>query len=261
MRLEIDEHAWKRGFEDGEQGLPLRSCPYAVGTTESWSRHSGYIQGKAARNGYAATRPTSLPREKCATAAEPCAVPLRSKAQGSAADDPGQGGVNIARRSGVKVRRRLTLIAVAAGVALVAAAVIGARAATAEVLQDAQGVPPRYIDRDYRPVLPPPVYYRPDPGYAASARPGTPVAVYVHRVTAHARVHGQGTFEANRWRARTEAIEKWRAHVTRMYGPGYSRWWFARDKSIICDGGAYAARCEVSALPVRAPWAWGSPPY
>ena len=108
MRLEIDGHAWNQGFYDGEQGRPPRSCPYDVGTTESWSWSSGYIEGKAARNGYTATGPTCQIRKKSAPAAEPCAVPLRSTAPGSAAQEHRKKGVNIARRSGVKVRRRLT---------------------------------------------------------------------------------------------------------------------------------------------------------
>ena len=50
-----DQQAWIRGFEDGEQGKPLRADPYAAGTTASWSWSSGYIEGKAARHGYAVT--------------------------------------------------------------------------------------------------------------------------------------------------------------------------------------------------------------
>lgn len=57
MRLKIEEQAWNRGFWDGEAGEPLVSCPFAVGTTESWSWSSGYIEGKAFRNGFKATRP------------------------------------------------------------------------------------------------------------------------------------------------------------------------------------------------------------
>ena len=52
MRLSLDDHAWTRGFHDGEAGKPLRTCPYAVGTTERWSWSSSYIEGHAARNGY-----------------------------------------------------------------------------------------------------------------------------------------------------------------------------------------------------------------
>ena len=106
--MAMDEHAWNRGFDDGEQGKPLRPCPYPRGTTESWSWSSGYIEGQAARNGFAATRPIQRQAKKCATAAEPSAGPLRVPAPGSAAEDPGHGGVKIARRSGVKIRRRLT---------------------------------------------------------------------------------------------------------------------------------------------------------
>ena len=51
MRVEIDGQAWDKGFEDGEQGGSLFLCPYKPGTTESLSWVSGYIEGKAARNG------------------------------------------------------------------------------------------------------------------------------------------------------------------------------------------------------------------
>ena len=61
MRLKLDTQAWTRGFADGEQGKPLRPCPYTSDTTQSWSWVSGYIEGKAARSGYSASRPTSQP--------------------------------------------------------------------------------------------------------------------------------------------------------------------------------------------------------
>ena len=116
MRLTIDGNAWNRGFWDGEQGLPLRSCPYASGTTEGLAWSSGYIEGKAARHGYKATRPSS-PRGEAAVVTEPSAAPLRVAAPVSvttaANDDPRQNlrdetpaenrpgqGVNIALRSG-----------------------------------------------------------------------------------------------------------------------------------------------------------------
>ena len=92
MRIEIDGQAWDKGFEDGEQGVPLCPCPYALGTTESLSWVSGYIEGKAARKGCSANR------QKARSAAEPYAVPLRFTAPGSAAELPPEGGVNIGRR-------------------------------------------------------------------------------------------------------------------------------------------------------------------
>ena len=96
MRIEIDGQAWDKGFEDGEPGEPLRSCPYASGSTQSWSWVSGYIEGKAARNGCSAASPAL---DKIArSAAAPYAVPLRSTALGSAAELPPEGGVNIGRR-------------------------------------------------------------------------------------------------------------------------------------------------------------------
>ena len=62
MRLSLNADDWDRGFQDGEQEKPLGSCPYAPRTTESWSWVSGYIEGKAARNGYSAARPDEPPR-------------------------------------------------------------------------------------------------------------------------------------------------------------------------------------------------------
>ena len=86
-KMRMSEADWHRGFNDGERGLPRRTCPYAVGSTEHWSWSSGDIEGKAARHGYAASRPATLP-EKDAPAAEPCAVALRFTAHGSAAEHP-----------------------------------------------------------------------------------------------------------------------------------------------------------------------------
>ena len=108
MRLSIDIHAWTRGFHDGEAGKAMRACPLAVGTSERWSWSSGYIEGQAARNGYSASRPIESPLKKDASAAEPCAGPLRVPAPVSAADRVRMEGVKIACRRGVKVRRRLT---------------------------------------------------------------------------------------------------------------------------------------------------------
>jgi hypothetical protein len=60
----------------------LDSSPYAPGTSSSLSWSSGYIEGKAFRNGFIATPPGSrVPLRKNALAAEPCAVPLRSTPQ------------------------------------------------------------------------------------------------------------------------------------------------------------------------------------
>ena len=96
MRIEIEGQVWDKGFEDGEQGKALLSCPYTTGTTESLSWVSGYIEGKAARNGCSAASPAL---DKIArSAAAPYAVPLRSTAPGPAADVPIVGGVKIGRR-------------------------------------------------------------------------------------------------------------------------------------------------------------------
>jgi ribosome modulation factor len=93
MRIVINEQAWNRGFWDGDSGKPSHACPCAVDADERLSWLSGYIEGKAFRNGYIATPPGScVPLRKNALAAEPCAVPLRSTAPGSAAQDPAQMG-------------------------------------------------------------------------------------------------------------------------------------------------------------------------
>jgi hypothetical protein len=86
MRIHIDGQAWDRGFWDGAAGKPLNSSFYAPGTSASLSWSSGYIEGKAFRNGFIATPPGScVPLRKNALAAEPCAVPLRATAPGAAA--------------------------------------------------------------------------------------------------------------------------------------------------------------------------------
>jgi hypothetical protein len=49
--------AWEEGFSAGENTarIPLR-CPYPAGTTQAWSRHSGYVEGDAKRQGYSYSR-------------------------------------------------------------------------------------------------------------------------------------------------------------------------------------------------------------
>ena len=96
MRIEIDERAWSRGFWDGDSGKPSNACPYAINADECLSWVSGYIEGKAFRNGYSATPPGSrVPLRKKALAAEPYAVPLRSTAAGSAAKPAGKVGSKL----------------------------------------------------------------------------------------------------------------------------------------------------------------------
>lgn len=55
--LKHDPKAWEEGFKAGESGvrIPLR-CPYAAGTTQAWSRHSGHVEGDAKRQGYSYSR-------------------------------------------------------------------------------------------------------------------------------------------------------------------------------------------------------------
>ena len=51
--LKHDPKAWEEGFKAGESRvrIPLR-CPYAAGTTQAWSWHSGHVEGDAKRQGY-----------------------------------------------------------------------------------------------------------------------------------------------------------------------------------------------------------------
>ena len=93
MRIEIDGQAWDKGFEDGEQGASLFICPYEPGTTESLSWVSGYIEGKAARNGYSATRAGD--RQNPRSAAAPYAVPLRSTAPAQRRKSPPKEGSRL----------------------------------------------------------------------------------------------------------------------------------------------------------------------
>jgi ribosome modulation factor len=63
MKLTMDTRAWGKGFEDGEAGRLMGRCPYLAATTESWSYHSGWIEGDAKRQGYGYSRGT-LPRRR-----------------------------------------------------------------------------------------------------------------------------------------------------------------------------------------------------
>lgn len=58
MRLTIDSRAWREGFTAGEAGRLASRCPYAAGTTEAWSWHSGWIEGDAKRQGFSYSRGT-----------------------------------------------------------------------------------------------------------------------------------------------------------------------------------------------------------
>jgi ribosome modulation factor len=49
LKFTIDREAWNAGFAAGEAGKALTACPYRMGTKESLSWHSGYIEGKANR--------------------------------------------------------------------------------------------------------------------------------------------------------------------------------------------------------------------
>ena len=96
MRIEIDGQAWNRGFWDGELGKPLDCCPYAVKAAESLSWLSGYIEGKAFRNGFTATPPGSLvPRQKKRPPLSPTLFRFASQLRAQRR--------NIATRSGSKL--------------------------------------------------------------------------------------------------------------------------------------------------------------
>ena len=45
--MKLSETAWKTGFVAGAAGVPVTRCPAPAGAVDSWSWHSGYIEGKA----------------------------------------------------------------------------------------------------------------------------------------------------------------------------------------------------------------------
>jgi hypothetical protein len=47
--LRQNARSWHEGYRAGQHMAGLTNCPYPVGTSESWSWSSGYIEGKAAR--------------------------------------------------------------------------------------------------------------------------------------------------------------------------------------------------------------------
>jgi ribosome modulation factor len=60
--LTHDPRAWQAGFADGERGALHFHCPYPAASTESWSWSSGFVEGKAKRDGYEYSNPA--PRAK-----------------------------------------------------------------------------------------------------------------------------------------------------------------------------------------------------
>jgi ribosome modulation factor len=99
MRIEIDGEAWDKGFYDGEQGKSLFLCAYEPGTTESLSWVSGYIEGKAARNGYSVTRPGD--GKKPRPAAGPPTIARPTPPTGPrAGGTPHLGGTSVDRSGG-----------------------------------------------------------------------------------------------------------------------------------------------------------------
>jgi ribosome modulation factor len=47
--LRQNARSWQEGYRAGLRQARLADCPYTIGTNESWSWSSGYIEGKAAR--------------------------------------------------------------------------------------------------------------------------------------------------------------------------------------------------------------------
>jgi len=58
--LKQDPKAWQEGFDAGERGEPLRRCPYPAKGIDGWSWSSGYIEGKAKRQGYSYSDPLNV---------------------------------------------------------------------------------------------------------------------------------------------------------------------------------------------------------
>jgi ribosome modulation factor len=47
--LRQSPRSWQEGYRAGQHRASLADCPYTIGTSESWSWSSGYIEGKAVR--------------------------------------------------------------------------------------------------------------------------------------------------------------------------------------------------------------------
>lgn len=65
---------------------------------------------------------------------------------------------------------------------------------------------------------------------------------------------GYMPYHVKEWRARSEAIDAWKAKVTYRYGQQFARWRAAENKQVNCDGAAGTVYCTVSARPQRG---WG----
>ena len=59
--LTHDPAAWDVGFAAGERGVFPFRCPYPATTRQAWSWSSGFIEGKAKRDGYEYSRGTRPP--------------------------------------------------------------------------------------------------------------------------------------------------------------------------------------------------------
>lgn len=62
--LTHDPVAWSAGIAAGERGVFSWNCPYPATSRESWSWSSGYVEGKAKRDGYEYTRIADLKARK-----------------------------------------------------------------------------------------------------------------------------------------------------------------------------------------------------
>jgi hypothetical protein len=74
----------------------------------------------------------------------------------------------------------------------------------------------------------------------------------MHRVTGHGRFAGGSYLLPSyvvEWQARRLAIADWRRKVVNRYGHRYAYWWWARTKTVTCNGGLGVVRCEASAIP------------
>ena len=63
MDLRMDEYAWRAGVRAGAAGRERSSCPYPSASGEAWSWQSGFIEGKAKREGREYSPGTLTPEE------------------------------------------------------------------------------------------------------------------------------------------------------------------------------------------------------
>ncbi len=61
--LRHNKTAWREGFEAGERGIPSTRCPYPATSRDSWSWSSGYVEGKAKRDGFSYSKGVNYPQD------------------------------------------------------------------------------------------------------------------------------------------------------------------------------------------------------